>query len=201
MSDAIPLYHNEQKSNIQDNISIFFDGGYAPHTLIRTTNHKLKSADSLCTDDIIESINSKGALVLTLIKNIVEGTDYLYSIDYGHDHKIIEVTGKHKFKTRCESKRVHYLDESSENHKCKIMYGAKRVDCLDIENDFLCTIQEDSSLCWVSINSITLKSPLKMPIVNIYTFDINCILLQGEVISYNYSSFRHLRELWNRDIL
>jgi hypothetical protein len=178
MGDIISLYRDEKKNGMKENISVFLDGGYSPHTLILTANYKVKPADSLNISDVIRSINSKGVMVLTIIKNIVEGSDYLYSIDYGHDHRIIEATGNHKFKT---------------------MHGVKRVDCLDIENDFLSSLQENGKFCWVSINSIKLMSPLKMPIMNIYTLDTSSILLEGEIVSYNYSYFRYIRDLWNRD--
>jgi hypothetical protein len=150
---------------------------YSPLSRIRMADDSLKEIGDLEIGDEVKSLDPNGVLVNTEVKKIIRDKNFLYNIPYGHS-KITEATIEHKFKT---------------------MHGAKRVNelCLD---DFLCVLKPNGKVEWQSVDSITLSSPSLKPVVHIRTRGTSNILLEGEVVAYNYSHFRQFREWLNRQL-
>ena len=159
-------------------------GCYSPFSLIRMADYTTKQLHELKIGEKILSLGSDGRLIPAVVKDIPRSFGRLYTIPYGH----ADSTGAQKF------------IQATADHKFKTMRGGICVDKLLPFEDFLYTLQADKKFSWLSIGEIKLSSPKTRAVLNVRTYGTSNILLEGEVVAYNYSHFRQVREWLNRQL-
>lgn len=159
-------------------IENFLTGCYAPSSTILMADNTKKALHSLSPDDKVLSLRSDGILIENRIKSVHWGEDYLYDVSFGHDNRIITITANQKLKTK---------------------RGITRTDHLEIDNDLIYSYQENGNFQWLSLSEKKPFSPKKESVICIRTYEFNNVII-NDVVSYNYSHLRQIREWIDRNL-
>jgi hypothetical protein len=152
-------------------------GCYVSSTPILMASGKEKIISEIQPGEWIACLDSEGHLSRAKVKDIIEGFDNIWNVNFGDNIFI------------------------TKNHKVLTFTGVKRVDQLIAEVDKLRTVGTDGKLNWSVVNEVDVVSRYLYSVCNIRTYTTSSttatVIAKG-IVAYNYTYFRQLREFINR---